>query len=62
MPMSERSSPGKSSRLPVLSDKVLIAIAIAFLLLHIVAGVILQRAAADGTVTTQEQSRRSLYD
>lgn len=59
--MSERSAPGKSSRLPVLSDKALIAIAIAFLLLHIVAGVILQRA-ADGTVTTQEPSRRSLYD
>ena len=64
MTMNERLAQGKSSvRLPVPSEKVLIAtIAIAFLFLHVVAGVILQRAAADGTVTPQEQARPSSYD
>ena len=64
MSMNERLSQGSLfARLPVPSEKALIAtIAIAFLFLHILAGTILQRAAADGTVTPQEQARPSLYD
>lgn len=64
MPMSERLSRGKSSaRLPVPSEKVLITtVVLTFLFLHILAAMILQRAAAERTMTPQEQSRPSLYD
>ena len=64
MQMNERLSLGKwSIRLPVPSEKVLIAaVAIAFLLLHILAGMALQRAAPEGMATPQDQTRPSLYD
>jgi hypothetical protein len=64
MLMNETLSRGKlSARLPMASEKVLITtIAIAFLFLHILAGMILQRAAADRPVTAQEQEKSSLYD
>jgi len=64
MPINETFSQRKlSARLPAPSEKVLIAtIAVAFLFLHILAGMILQRAAADGPTTPQEQAGPSLYD
>jgi hypothetical protein len=64
MSMNERLSQAKwSARLPVPSEKLLITIiAIGFLFLHVLAGMILQRAAAGETVTPQEQAGPSLYD
>jgi hypothetical protein len=59
----ELSKAGLSTRLPVPSEKAVITtIAIAFLCLHVLAGMILPRAAADATVAPQEQARPSLYD
>jgi hypothetical protein len=62
--INELLSEGKlSARLPVPSKKVLIAtVAVAFLLLHVLAGMAVLRAAADGIMTPQEQARASLYD
>jgi hypothetical protein len=64
MPKSERLSQGNLFiRLPVPSEKVLMTIiAVAFLFLHILAGMILQRAVGNQPATPQEQARPSLYD
>jgi hypothetical protein len=52
-----------SARLPAPSERVLIAtIAVAFLFLHILAGMIIQRAAADRPATPQQQANPSSYD
>ena len=40
----------------------IMTIAIAFLILHILAGTILQRAAAGGPTAAQEAAQSSLYD
>jgi hypothetical protein len=48
---------------PALSKKALITtIALAFLFLHILAGAILQNAPASKAMTSQEETRPSLYD
>jgi hypothetical protein len=53
----------RSARLPKLSEKALIAaIAIAFLLLHILAGTILLRAGGSDTIVPQQEAAPSLYD
>jgi hypothetical protein len=64
MPKSERLSQGNPFiRLPVPSEKILMTIiAVAFLFLHILAGMILQRAVGNQPVIPQEQARPSLYD
>jgi hypothetical protein len=61
MPVNERSLPRKSSvRLPVLSENALITIiAIAFLALHILVGVIFLKTSS---VTSQQEARPALYD
>ena len=61
MSANERSLPRKLSiKLPVLSENALIAIiAVGFLFLHILAGVIWLKAPA---ATMQEDTRPSLYD
>ena len=61
MPVNERSLPRKSSvRLPVLSENTLITIiAVAFLALHILAGVIFLKTTA---VTPQGEAMPALYD
>jgi len=62
--VGERLSYGKSRtqfRMP--GERTLIAtIAIAFLMLHILAGTILQRAAADGPTAPRDAAPSSLYD
>ncbi len=53
----------KFVRLPMISEKALIAIlAATFMLLHILAGTILQRGAASETIIQHEDASRSLYD
>jgi hypothetical protein len=61
MSANERSLPRKLSiKLPALSENALITIiAVGFLILHILAGVILLKAPA---VTPHEEARPSLYD
>jgi hypothetical protein len=61
MLMNERPLPRKLSiKLPVLSENALITIiAVGFLVLHILAGVILLKPPA---VTPHEEARPSLYD
>ncbi|WP_213741510.1 hypothetical protein [Bradyrhizobium sp. dw_411] len=61
MPVNERSLSRKSSiRLPVLSETALIAIiAVAFLALHILAGVIFLKTS---TATPQQEAVPALYD
>jgi hypothetical protein len=55
---------GKSlARFRLPGERALIAaIAIAFLVLHILAGTILQRAATDGPAAPREEAPSSLYD
>jgi hypothetical protein len=62
--LGERLSYGKwRAQLRVPGEWTLIAtIAIAFLVLHILAGTILQRAAADGPTAPQQAAPSSLYD
>jgi hypothetical protein len=61
MPVNERSLPRKSSaRLPVLSENALITIiAVAFLALHILAGVIFLKTSA---TKSQQEAPPALYD
>jgi hypothetical protein len=61
MPVNERSLPRKSSvSFPVLSENALITIiAVAFLALHILAGVIFLKAPA---VTSRQAATPALYD
>jgi hypothetical protein len=61
MPVNERSLPRKSSvRFPVLSENALITIiAVAFLALHILAGVIVLKAPA---ATSRQAATPALYD
>ena len=64
MQVNERLSQAKvPARLPVPSEMALITtVAIAFLFLHVLVGMILMRAAATGDMTPQDQARASLYD
>jgi hypothetical protein len=62
--VGERLSYGKvraQFRLPG-ERTLIVTIAIAFLILHILAGTILQRAGVDGPTATQEAAQSSLYD
>jgi hypothetical protein len=53
----------RSAQIPELSEKAVIAaVALAFLFLHILAGTILQNAAASRIVTPQQETQPSLYD
>ena len=61
MSATERPSKTKSSFLP--SENVLLAVIAALILvLHVAGGVILTKASADATATTQEVAKPSAYD
>jgi hypothetical protein len=62
--VGERLSTGKSvARFRMPGERALIAaIAIVFLILHILAGTILQRAASGEPATPREEAPSSLYD
>jgi len=63
MQVNERSWQAESAQLPIPSEKTLITvIAVAFLLLHVLAGLLVQRAFANDAVTVQETAGPSLYD
>ncbi len=58
-----RVRPRYSLQIPELNEMTLITtIALLFLLLHILAGTLLQSAPASEIVTPQEEARLSLYD
>jgi hypothetical protein len=63
MSVTERPSLGRSSFFTLPGENTLIAILLAaFLILHVLAGAILQSATPIGAALTQEEARASLYD
>ena len=63
MPANERAWQAESAQLPMPSEKTsLTVIAVAFLFLHVLAGVLVQRALGNGAVTVQETAGPALYD
>jgi hypothetical protein len=64
MQINESLSQAKlPARLPVPSEKALLTtVAAAFLLLHLLAGMVVLRAAANETMTPQQQARATFYD
>ena len=64
MSMIEKFAQGHvSARLPVASERLLVTtILLAFLFLHVIAGMILQRTAAGAPAAPQQQETLSLYD
>jgi hypothetical protein len=63
MPVNERSWQAESAQLPIPSETTLITvIAVAFLFLHVLAGILVQQAFANDAVTVQETVGPALYD
>jgi hypothetical protein len=63
MSITEKYSITKSfSKIPAPSEKLLLAVIAAFLILHIAAGVILVDASKPAATATREEARASLYD